>query len=69
MPIRFSCPHCTQKLSVSTRKAGKTANCPRCKKELTVPAPEQATVSTDLGSTAVGEEGENEDDPYRRVVV
>lgn len=37
MPIRFSCPQCSQKLSVSTRKAGTRANCPRCNEELTVP--------------------------------
>jgi len=70
MPIRFSCPHCTQKLSVSTRKAGKVANCPRCKKELTVPAPEPATGEGGGGAaTATAEEGENEDDPYSQFVV
>lgn len=69
MPIRFSCPHCTQKLSVSTRKAGKSANCPRCKKELIVPAAEPAAVSPESGSTATVEEGENEDDPYSQFVV
>ena len=68
MPIRFSCPHCTQKLSVSTRKAGKTANCPRCKKELTVPAPEPSA-GDGVGETATAEEGENEDDPYGQFVV
>src|SRR6185369_9352245 len=68
MPIRFSCPHCSQKLSVSTRKAGKTANCPRCKKELTVPAPEASALSGgEAASTS--EEGENEDDPYAQFVV
>lgn len=67
MPIRFPCPHCSQKLSVSTRKAGKSANCPRCKKELTVPAAEPAG-QTGGESTAV-EEGEHEDDPYAQFVV
>jgi hypothetical protein len=38
MPIRFACPHCRQKLSVSTRKAGQTADCPRCAAALTIPA-------------------------------
>lgn len=37
MPIRFSCPNCRQKLSVSSRKAGSTADCPRCKSSLTIP--------------------------------
>lgn len=69
MPIRFSCPHCTQKLSVSTRKAGTAANCPRCKKELTVPSPEPAVVPSDSAEVATSEEGENEDDPYSQFVV
>ncbi|MCI0361293.1 MAG: hypothetical protein L0211_22655 [Planctomycetaceae bacterium] len=38
MPVRFACPHCRQKLSVSSRKAGREANCPRCHKLLTIPA-------------------------------
>jgi len=38
MPIRFACPHCRQKLSVSSRKAGLTADCPRCQRTLTIPA-------------------------------
>jgi hypothetical protein len=37
MPIRFACPQCRQKLSVSTRKAGQTADCPRCRRTLTIP--------------------------------
>ncbi len=69
MPIRFSCPHCSQKLSVSTRKAGKSANCPRCKRELTVPAPEPAAVPSDSAGTATAEEEDNEDDPYSQFVV
>jgi hypothetical protein len=38
MPVRFACPHCRQKLSVSSRKAGREANCPRCQRLLTIPA-------------------------------
>lgn len=37
MPIRFACPHCRQKLSVSSRKAGATGECPRCKQPLKIP--------------------------------
>ena len=37
MPLRFACPQCAQKLSVSSRKAGSTATCPRCKKQITIP--------------------------------
>ena len=44
MPIRFACPHCRQKLSVSTRRAGHTADCPRCRRPLTIPAAEAASV-------------------------
>jgi hypothetical protein len=39
MPIRFACPHCHQKLSVSSRKAGTPADCPRCKRKLSIPTP------------------------------
>jgi len=37
MPIRFACPHCHQRLSVSTRKAGTAAQCPRCHATVTIP--------------------------------
>ena len=39
MPIRFACPHCHQKLTVSSRKAGSAADCPRCKRQLAIPDP------------------------------
>src|SRR6185436_17685247 len=51
------------------RKAGRAANCPRCKKELTVPSPEPAEVPSDSAGVATAEEGENEDDPYSQFVV
>jgi hypothetical protein len=37
MPIRFACPHCQQRLSVSARKEGTTAACPHCGGTLTIP--------------------------------
>jgi len=40
MPVRFACPHCRQKLSVSSRKAGREDHCPRCQRLLTIPAVE-----------------------------
>ncbi len=46
MPVRFTCPHCRQKLSVSSRKAGREADCPRCGRVLTIPA---AEVGADAG--------------------
>lgn len=39
MPIRFACPHCHQKLSVSSRKAGVRVACPNCKQPLKIPQP------------------------------
>lgn len=71
MPIRFSCPHCSQKLSVSTRKAGTSAKCPRCQKELTVPAPAIAAQVSggEAPPATVADEGASEDDPYAQFVV
>jgi hypothetical protein len=43
MPIRFACPYCQQKLSVSSRKAGLPADCPRCRRVLTIPQPPPET--------------------------
>ncbi len=40
MPILFRCENCNQKLSISSRKAGKTLKCPKCAQEFTVPIPE-----------------------------
>jgi hypothetical protein len=45
MPIRFACPHCRQKLSVSTRRASQAADCPRCKQSLTIPSAEPAVAT------------------------
>jgi hypothetical protein len=46
MPIRFTCPHCRQKLSVAQRKAGTATECPRCHGTLTVPEPPAETKAT-----------------------
>ena len=47
MPIRFVCEHCGQKLSVSSRVAGRKAKCPKCKEKIAIPEeseqPEKAT--------------------------
>lgn len=37
MPIVFRCEHCTQKLRVSSRKAGHRGKCPKCEQPFTVP--------------------------------
>ena len=36
--MKFHCPHCTQKLQINDRLAGKTVRCPNCNHRLTVPA-------------------------------
>jgi hypothetical protein len=46
MPIRFACPHCRQKLSVSTRRAGQQADCPRCKASIEIPTPPEPVTAT-----------------------
>ena len=67
MPIRFACPHCHQRLSVSTRKAGTTAECPRCRASVTIPRaadesnPEASPAADEFAeSFLVGERMENE---------
>ncbi|ADB17701.1 hypothetical protein Psta_3036 [Pirellula staleyi DSM 6068] len=66
MPIRFACPKCSQKLSVSSRKAGSEAVCPRCKTTIAIPAEEapaaapasaQVATTTTNTTTADAEEG------------
>ena len=80
MPIRFPCPHCRQKLSISTKKSGAKANCPRCGKELTVPTVqrvEAATASFLAGTEMSSEpapppiagESDGEDNPYSQFAV
>ena len=39
MPIKFACEHCGARLSVSSRKAGAQAKCPKCEQVLQIPAP------------------------------
>jgi len=42
MPIKFACERCGARLSVSSRKAGARAKCPKCQQTLTVPTPPRA---------------------------
>jgi biopolymer transport protein ExbD len=37
MPIQYRCPHCDQLLSIATRMAGRTVNCPTCATPTLVP--------------------------------
>jgi hypothetical protein len=39
MSIKFNCPHCRKPFNVKDELAGRRAQCPACKKTLTVPAP------------------------------
>ena len=38
MPIRFPCPECQQRLSVTSQKAGREVRCPRCRQTVLVPS-------------------------------
>ncbi len=37
--LRFTCPHCSMKLTAREDRAGRTAACPHCKSKLTIPHP------------------------------
>ena len=37
--FKFACPHCGQRLAVTTAEVGTSANCPNCDTHLEVPAP------------------------------
>ncbi|MBP89950.1 MAG: hypothetical protein CMJ64_25120 [Planctomycetaceae bacterium] len=67
MPIRFACKHCGQRLSVSSRKAGARAKCPKCKERVTIPESDSESVEEPP------EIGDEQDDaagsPYSEFVV
>ncbi len=64
MPIRFRCEHCRQRLTVSERKAGTQAHCPKCHNEITVPDTALDPDAAELGppSQGSGEFGVPDDD-------
>lgn len=41
MPIKFHCPSCSQRLSVSRKKAGRQSKCPKCGETITIPTLER----------------------------
>ena len=45
MPVQFVCNSCSQLLSVGSRKIGTVVECPRCRRNLTVPDPDTAATS------------------------
>jgi hypothetical protein len=42
MPIPFTCPHCHKRVKAPDQMAGKSALCPGCKKQVTIPKPTAA---------------------------
>jgi len=44
MPIRFRCPNCTQLMGIARRKAGSRVPCPRCARDVVVPANDEVEV-------------------------
>jgi hypothetical protein len=42
MPIPFTCPHCHKRVKAPDQMAGKSALCPGCKKQITIPKPTAA---------------------------
>ena len=44
MPISVTCPGCLSRFTVSDKYAGKTGNCPKCKKDIVVPDKSQEVV-------------------------
>lgn len=69
MPIRFPCPHCRQKLSISSRKAGTSAVCPRCQKEIIVPATTAGAATPAANPPADDPHEEHDDNPYSQFAV
>jgi biopolymer transport protein ExbD len=57
MPIRFRCPKCSQKLSISRRKAGLEVSCPSCGGRLRVPLEDQRGPARDDAARIAGDDG------------
>lgn len=62
MPIRFRCTYCGQLLSIATRKARSTVDCPKCRQPNIVPAAEDATVRRGAGEVVRALESERFDE-------
>jgi hypothetical protein len=74
MPIRFVCENCGARLSVSSRKAGTQAKCPKCHGGITVPAPDSAQEHPEaisppaIAGEDVGQQ-QPSDDPFAQFAV
>ena len=53
MPIRFRCPHCDRKLSISSRQAGSEVSCPSCQERLRVPEGQEPTSPVERSASDV----------------
>ncbi|WP_339734420.1 biopolymer transporter ExbD [uncultured Gimesia sp.] len=51
MPIKFYCNQCGQKLSVASKKAGKSVSCPACHGQITIPSESQSRRSEQTKNT------------------
>lgn len=73
MPIRFACEHCGARLSVSSRKAGSQAKCPKCDEAITVPAPddgeEASKTDQDIEQQEPSPDQEADEDPFAQFAV
>ena len=49
--FKFACPHCGQRLAVTTAEVGTAADCPNCGTPLVVPAPPAESVGGGEGMT------------------
>ncbi len=61
MPIKFRCQHCSQLMSIATRKAGTVTVCPRCAHDTLVPAEQESDLQEEIQSDLSPSEEESDD--------
>jgi hypothetical protein len=49
-PLEFHCPHCHVHLGAAMEVAGRTVQCPQCKKPIKVPTESESAASAKPGS-------------------
>lgn len=74
MPIKFACEHCGTRLSVSSRKAGSRAKCPKCQQTLTIPEAsrdeaDRPTQAVEGLSDSIATAPQTQDDPLAEFLV
>ena len=65
MPIRFFCPRCEAKLTVSRRYGGRKGRCPNCKTKVRVP--EVKVADADLSAVDSGAQTDSGATPIKTV--